>query len=54
MMFAWAILGAVFEAAYGVEAPKPAFLAGRPVLDGKEESLWICDIVHILMVCVLC
>ena len=54
MLFGWAILGAVFEAAYGIKAPKPAFLAGRPVSDGEEESIWICDIVQIYMVCVLC
>ena len=36
MLFGWAILGAVFEAAYGAPAPKPAFLAERPPWDGEH------------------
>lgn len=38
LFFGWAILGAVFEAAYGDPAPKPAFLADRPAWNGKKQS----------------
>ena len=39
MLFGWAILGAVFEAAYEVPAPKPAFLAKRPPWDGEHPLI---------------
>ena len=34
MLFGWAVLGSVFEAAYGTPAPKPACLAERPPWEG--------------------
>ena len=36
LLLGWAILGAVFEAAYGIPAPKPAFLADRPAWNGEH------------------
>ena len=39
LLLGWAILGAVFEAAYGAPAPKPAFLAERPAWNGKHTTL---------------
>ena len=36
-LFAWAIHGAVLEAATGHPAPKPAFLAGRPAYNGESS-----------------
>ena len=36
LLLGWAILGAVYEAAYGTPAPKPAFLADRPAWNGEK------------------
>ena len=39
MLFGWAVLGSVFEAAYGTPAPKPACLDGRPPWEGGCANL---------------
>ena len=38
MLFGWAVLGSVFEAAYGTAAPKPACLDGRPPWEGGSAD----------------
>ncbi len=39
MLLGWAILAGLFEAAYSVPAPKPAFLAYRPPWDGEHPQV---------------
>lgn len=36
LLLGWAILGAVFEAAYGTPAPKPDFIVKRPPWEGAH------------------
>ncbi len=38
MLLAWAIFGAVFEAAYGVSAPLPDFVKQRQIAAGKRAA----------------
>ena len=38
LLLGWAILGGVYEAAYGTPAPKPAFLAERPAQNGRHNT----------------
>ena len=38
MLFGWAVLGSVFEAAYGTPAPRPACLNGRPPWEGESAD----------------
>lgn len=38
LLLGWAVFGAVYEAAYGVEAPIPDFVRRRQIAAGKRAA----------------